>query len=146
MLLGGLVLAYGMVILAPLVPTAAWSGVIDSVAMGQPKGPQFPGRSSNTAMTLYIRGQPSGRTFSLPATSKLTGESIRSGDTVRASVGWATFREMPAAVHLVNSGTSLIDSAVVLREQRTQRSRVSLAGGVVLLLGLVGMLRSARKQ
>jgi hypothetical protein len=146
MLIGGLVLAYGMVILAPLVPTAAWSGVVDSVTMGPPKGPQFPGRTTRSAMTLFLRGQPNGRTFSLPAASTLTGESIKTGDTVRASVGWASFREMPAAVNLVHSGNSLIDSAVVLREQRTQRSRVSLAGGVVLVLGLVAMLRSARKQ
>jgi hypothetical protein len=146
LLVGGLILAYGLIILAPVVPTAAWSGVLDSVALGAPAGPQLPGRKTTTAMTLYLHGQTSGRTFSLPGASSLNAQSLKAGDTVRASVGWGTFREMPAVVNLVSAGSSLVDSSTVLRDERTQRSRIALVGGAVLLLGLAGMMRSARKK
>lgn len=146
MVVGGLILAYGLIILAPLVPTAAWSGVIDSVGAATPSGPQFPGRKTTNAMTLFFHGQPNGRTFSLPGATSLNAEALKAGDTVRASVGWATFREMPAVVNLVSAGSSLVDSATVLRGERTQRSRVALVGGAVLLLGVAGMMRNARQK
>lgn len=144
--IGALILGYGLIILAPLVPTAAWSGVLDSASIGPGSGIQFPGRKATRAMTLYLHGAPAGRTFSLPAASNLTAESLKTGDTVRASVGWATLREMAAVVSLTSGGVALVDSATVLRAERTQRGRTATAGAVILLFGLAGMMRSARKQ
>lgn len=144
--IGALILGYGLIILAPLVPTAAWSGVLDSASIGPASGPQFPGRKAPRAMTLYLHGAPSGRTFSLPGASTLTAESLKTGDTVRAAVGWATFRDMAAVVSLTSGGSALVDSAAVLRAERTQRGRTAAAGAVILLVGLAGMMRSARKK
>lgn len=145
MVIGGLMLAYGLVILAPIVPTAAWSGVLDSSSIGPVTGTQFPGRTASKSLTLFLHGQPNGRTFSLPSASTITPDAFKTGDTVRASVGWGSFREMPAVVHLTHSGSALVDSAIVLREERTQRGRVALGGAVVLAVGLFGMMR-AKKQ
>lgn len=145
MALGAVLLGYALIILAPVVPTAAWSGVLDSTSAATPTGTQFPGRKVTRAMTLFIHGQPSGRTFSIPASSALTPDGLKAGDTVRASVGWGAFREMPSVVHLTHGGSALVDSAVVTREERTQRGRVLVAGAVVLALGLVGTLRARKK-
>ena len=145
-MIGALILGYGLIIFAPLVPTAAWSGVLDSARVGPGSGPQFPGRKTPRAMTLYLRGAPSGRTFSLPEASTLTAEALKAGDTVSASVGWATLREMAAVVNLTSGGTALVDSATVLRSERTQRGRTAAVGGLILLIGLTGMLRSARRK
>jgi len=144
--IGALILGYGLIILAPLVPTAAWSGVLDSASVGPGTGLQFPGRKTPRAMTLYLHGAPSGRTFSLPEASTLTAESLKTGDTVHASVGWGTFREMAAVVSLTSGGTALVDSAAVLRGERTQRGRSTALGAVILLIGLAGMMRRARKK
>lgn len=145
-LIGALILGYGLIILAPLVPTAAWSGILDSARVIPGNGLQFPGRKTPRAMTLYLRGAAGGRTFSLPAASTLTAESLKTGDTVHVSVGWATLREMAAVVSLTSGGAALVDSALVLRQERTQRGRSAALGGVILLIGLAGMMRSARKK
>ena len=145
MVLGALLLAYAMIILAPVLPTAAWSGVLDSTSAATLTGTQFPGRKVTGAMTLFIHGQPTGRTFSIPEGASLTPDGLKAGDTVRASVGWGTFQEMPSVVHLTKGSTHLVDSAVVIRKQGTQRGRGILIGAVILAFGLVGTLR-ARKQ
>jgi hypothetical protein len=145
MALGAVLLAYALIILAPVVPTAAWSGVLDSTSAATPTGTQFPGRKATKAMTLFIHGQSNGRTFTIPASSTLTPDALKTGDTVRASVGWSAFREMPSVVHLTHGGSALVDSAVVAREERTQRGRVLAIGAAVLGLGLVAAMR-ARKQ
>jgi hypothetical protein len=145
LVIGGLILGYGLVILAPLVPTAAWSGVLDSASFSPGSGPGFPGRSAGPAVTLFFRGASSGRSFTLPGPTAVTAESLKSGDTVRVLVAWATLRETPAAVNLTSGASVLVDSAMVLRSQRTQRSRIGLLGAVILLFGLTGTLRSARK-
>jgi len=146
LLIGGLTLGYGLVILAPLVPTAAWTGVLDSARTGAGGGPRFPGRNPGPAVTLFFRGVSSGRTFTLPGTTTLTAESLKSGDTVRALVGWATLRDMAAVVNLTSGGSVLVDSTTVLRSERTQRNRIALIGAVILLAGMTGMLRRVRKD
>lgn len=146
MVTGGLILGYGLIILAPLVPTAAWSGVLDSARVSRAGGLQFPGRETPNALTLFLRGAPAGRTLTLPGSAPVATESLKSGDTVRALVGWATFREAASAVNLTSGGVVLVDSTVVLRGERTQRSRITLMGAVILLVGLVMMMRSAPRK
>jgi hypothetical protein len=143
MVVGGLILGYGLIILAPLVPTAAWTGVLDSVQLSRTADLQFPGRDTPNALTLFLRGAPAGRTLTLPGSSSVTTESLKSGDTVRALVGWATLREAASAVNLTSGGSVLVDSTVVLRAERTQRSRFALVGGVLLLLGLFMVMRKS---
>jgi len=146
MVAGGLILGYGLVILAPLVPTAAWTGVLDSAQVGHSSEIQFPGRDTRNSLTLFLRGAPAGRTLTLPGSTAVSTESLKSGDTVRALVGWATLRDAPSAVNLTSGSVVLVDSTVVLGAERTQRSRIALAGAVILILGLVGVMRNAPRK
>jgi hypothetical protein len=146
LVVGGLVLGYGLFILAPLVPTAAWSGVLDSAQLSRTAGRQFPGRDAPNTLTLFLRGAPAGRTMTLPASSSLTTESLKSGDTVHALVGWATLRESASAVSLTSRGEVLVDSTLVLRTERTQRNRFALVGAAILLTGLALVMRKPPGQ
>ncbi len=143
---GGIILAYGQVILAPLAPAAAWSGVLDSAGPGPGPGRSLPGSDASTTITLHLRGVATGRTFSVPAGAPVSPELLHRGDTVRVLVGWGTFRDLPGAIALTSGGTVVIDSAQVLRAQRTQRGRVSAVGGIVLLAGLALLIRHRRQS
>jgi hypothetical protein len=145
LIVGGVILAYGQLILAPLTPAAAWTGILDSATVGSGPGRSFPLSDASHTITLHLRGQTSGRTFSVPTGATATPQSFTSGDTVHALVGWGRLRDLPAAINVTSGHTTVVDSALVLRQQRTQEGRVSLAGGVVLLLGLVLTLRNRRQ-
>lgn len=144
LVLGGLGLGYGQLILAPPSPSAAWTGVLDSATTG-PGGRSFPGSDASRTITLHLHGQSTGRSFSVPEGASLAPDQLKSGDTVRALVGWGKFRDLPAALHLTAEGTPLIDSARVLPAQRTGANRASLIGGAVLALGLILMLKGRNK-
>ncbi|HSB55054.1 MAG TPA: hypothetical protein VLD58_11890 [Gemmatimonadales bacterium] len=145
MIIGGAVLAYGQVILAPLAPSAAWTGVLDSATPGPGPGRSFPLSDASRTVTLHLHGQASGRTFSVPTGATVAPQSLAGGDTVHVLVGWGTLRDLPAAINLTAGSKTVVDSAIVLREQRTQGSRVSLAGGLLLAVGLGWMVRSRRQ-
>ena len=145
LVLGAVGVGYGQLILAPPSPSAAWTGVLDSATAGPGPGRSFPGSDASRTITLHLHGQSTGRTFSVPEVASLVPDQLKSGDTVRALVGWGKFRDLPAALHLTAEGTPLIDSARVLPAQRTGANRLSLIGGAVLALGLVLTLKGRGK-
>jgi hypothetical protein len=142
---GGFVLGYGLVILAPVVPTAAWNGVVDSASVRRMSRPPLPGRRPVEALTLFFRGTAVERTMSLPGSPRITAASLQAGDTVHALAGWRTFQATAVAVSLLRGESVLLDSAAVLRDERNQRNRAAVVGSVLLALGLVGIVRGARR-
>lgn len=143
---GAAVLGYAQLILAPPPASAAWTGVLESASPGEKPGTSFPGSDASRTITLHLRGQSTGRTFSVPAGASLTPDQLKAGDTVRALVGWGRFREVPAALNLTVAGTALVDSARVLPLMRAQANRFSLVGGAVLVLGLALFLKARRRS
>jgi hypothetical protein len=147
MVVGVLILGYGMILQAPVAPTALWSGVVDSSRTSGPAHGGAPGLGHpTTTVSLHLHKVPQVRTLRLPPSSASLSESLRSGDTVRVVVGWRMFEtETASALNIWRNGTVVLDSAVVLGAQRSRRNRVALLGAVLALVGGVTLVRRGSK-
>jgi hypothetical protein len=146
LVLGLLIFAFGMIIQAPVAPIAVWSGIVDSSrASGSAAIGPFGLRRPTAAVSVSLRRVPQVRTLRLPPASAFLSESLRTGDTLRAVLGWGLFDEDTAsALQIWRNGTVLLDSAVVLGAQRRLRSRTALLGAVLALAGGIGLARHHR--
>jgi hypothetical protein len=142
--IGVLILAFGMIVQAPVAPVALWSGIIDSsrAAPSVTVGPFGIGRPT-AAVSLFLHRVPQVRTLRLPPTAAFLSESLRTGDTLRVVLGWRAFDEDTAtALNIWRNGTILLDSAVVLGAQRRVRGRIVLVGALLTLAGGIGLTRA----
>jgi hypothetical protein len=142
LVLGGLIIAFGLLGEAPLSAAADWKGIVDSASTFASADPGLMGRAVDTkGIALHLHGAGSPRATRLPPAFAFLGDSVRTGDTVHLSVGWRPGTDTALALLLIRNGVMLMDSAVVLRGQRQQRTRTAEFGGLLLLAGLAGLLR-----
>jgi hypothetical protein len=141
---GIVVFAFGMVTRAPMSPSAVMSGVVDSVQVLPSAAAGLFGRRIPTkAAVVYLPKAPTARVFRLPPAAASLAESLRAGDTLQALLGWRSEADTATALRIVRNGAMILDSTVVLSAQRQERSRIGLAGAVLMLLGVVLLIRRA---
>lgn len=139
---GILIVAYGLYVQAPLGPSAIWTGILDSA---QSRPTVMPGSSSpNTMVTLYFRNAPGGHLLRLSPSSAAAATSIQPGDTLQVVLGWGKRQETPLALGIIQNGSVLLDTAVVLQGQRQRSSRIAIGGALLTALGIIGVLRRKR--
>jgi hypothetical protein len=144
LVVGLVILAFGMVTRAPMSPSAVMSGVVDSVQV-MPSGAAglFGRRLPTRAVAVYLPKAPSARIFRLPPQSAALADSLHAADTLQALLGWRSESDTATALRIVRNGAVLLDSGVVLSGQRRERSRIGLIGGLFALIGVVMLIRPA---
>jgi hypothetical protein len=143
LLIAGLaVFAFGMIAQAPMSLSAVMSGIIDSVQVVPSGAPGVFGRRTPTkAVAVYIPKAPAARVFRLPPAFASLADSLHATDTVQALLGWRSEADTATAVRLLRNGAVVLDSGIVLAGQRQERSRTGLAGIVLGVFGVVGLMR-----
>lgn len=142
LVVGALVFAFAVFALAPLGPSAVWSGVIDSLQVVPSTYPgTFSGSAPTRAVALYLPKAPSARTFRLPPAQTALADSLHTGDTVQVILGWRSEADTAIAIRIAKNGGVLLDSAAVLAPQRRKRSLIELVGGGLALIGVIGLMR-----
>ncbi len=145
LVIGVLLVGYGMIFQTPMSPSAVWSGVLDSTLVVPSSAPAGFGRHSPTrAVSLFLRKVSSERTFRLPPAYASLADSLHADDTVQAVLGWYSAQDTATALRLTRNGALLLDSAMVLSGQRRQRSRTGLAGAALVIIGIVGFMRRSK--
>ena len=144
---GLLVVAYGMIAQDPLGPSAVWNGVVDSATPFPSAVPSMIGPSSPTrAVTLYFRKAGGARTLRMPPAFATVADVFHPGDTVRVILGWGGRQDTATALGLTRNGAMLLDSAVVLGAERQRSNRTTLLGGFVGVLGAVSLARRSKQR
>lgn len=142
LVVGLLILGYGMIARAPMSPSAVMSGVIDSVETLPSSATDLFGRQHPTrAVAVYLPKAPSARTFKLPLGAAALADSLHAADTLQALLGWRSEGDTATALRIMRNGGLLLDSTVVLGAQRKERSRIVLFGGLFATIGVVMLMR-----
>jgi hypothetical protein len=86
---GLIILAYGMIVQDPPGPSAVWNGVVDSAMAFPSAAPGLFGSGKPTrGVTLYFRKGAGARTLRMPPAFATLAVAFHPGDTVRALLGW----------------------------------------------------------
>lgn len=142
---GFIVTAYGLYVQAPLGPSAIWTGILDSAQSSPPTMPgALDSSSTSTMVTLFFRNAAGGHLLRLPPSSKPLAAFIEPGDTLQVILGWGRRQETPLALGVIQNGTVLLDTAVVLQGQRQRSSRTALGGALLTVVGAIGIMRRRR--
>lgn len=144
LVVGLLILGFGMIVRAPMSPSAVMSGVIDSVQVVASSASDLFGREHPTkAIAVYLPKAHSARAFKLPLGRASLADSLHAADTLQALLGWRSEADTATALRIMRNGSLLLDSSIVLSSQRRERSRIVLIGGLFALIGVVMLVRRA---
>lgn len=142
---GCVIITFGLHVQAPLGPSAVWTGILDSAQTRPAPMSSAPGSASPTSsLTLYFRHAPGSHVARLPPASPGLPASIKGGDTLQVVLGFGKQHETPLALGIIQNGSVLLDTAMVLRAQLRRSARTTLGGTIVALIGVIGIFR--RKQ
>lgn len=143
--LGAVILVFGLVVEAPPGTAAVWQGVLDSAKRVPLAASSALVPSAGTSgVSLFFRNGPGSRTLSLPREYADLAGSLEPHDTLRVMLGWEWQQETPLALEIVRNGAVLLDSAAVLRLERQRSTRITVAGTLVVLAGMLLLARRPR--
>jgi hypothetical protein len=143
--LGLLVVGYGLVFQGAPGAAAIWNGVLDSALVTPTRGAGSLGQPVGTrAVTLYLQRIAANRVMRMPPEYAGLADSLRPGDTLRLILGWGRSPDTALALGIIRNAAVLMDTALVLRAARQRSTRLAIVGGLLALVGVMVMSRQRR--